>query len=110
MTASAMKSIGFIQSPRQRGEHRWWHGETAPSGHTATTPPYSVMKSRRLINFSEAQRKPSYRLKLALGKVPIGVKKLAVERPFDVRFGSIADSCRINCRSTGRRVRALSAG
>jgi hypothetical protein len=51
------------------------------------------MKSRRLINFPEAQRKPSYRLKLALGKVPIGIKKQVVERRTDVRFGSKADIC-----------------
>ena len=66
---------------------------SAPSGHTAATPPNSVMKSRRLINFPEAQRKPSYRLKLVLGKVPIGVKKQAVEQRTDVRFGSKADIC-----------------
>jgi hypothetical protein len=33
------------------------------------------MKSRRLINFPEAQRKPSYRLKVALGKAPVGIKE-----------------------------------
>jgi hypothetical protein len=46
--------------------------------------------------FPEAQRKPSYRLKLALGKVPIGVKKQAVERRTDVRFGSKADILVVN--------------
>jgi hypothetical protein len=63
----------------------------APSGQTAATPPNSVMKSRRLINFPEAQREPSYRLNVALGKAPVGVKKQAVERRTDVRFGSKAD-------------------
>ena len=67
------------------------------------------MKSRRLINFPEAQRKPSYRLKLALGKVPIGVKKQAVERRTDVRFGSNADiaACLCDVRFTPECVAKL---
>jgi hypothetical protein len=51
------------------------------------------MKSRRLINFPEAQREPSYRFNVALGKAPVGVKKQAIERRTDVRFGSKADIC-----------------